>query len=148
MSKDVNKRVEIHLTDATVLQTVSQVGYDMRGRIVTRSNDSIIGKCYKNNEDTGDVVQRLNFEDLDFITLSKADARNLTVVIDRLLERIHEMTMDTTGSDNITDEELLGYEGISYERLFDYLNLVTFHKPETDEVPKRMKAKEVKENDD
>lgn len=141
MSKDVNKKVEIHLTDATVLQTVSQVGYDMRGRIVTRSIDSIIGKCYKNNENTGEVVQRLNFEDLDFITLSKEDAQNLTVVINRLLDRIHKMNIDA-GSDDIADEELLGYEGISYERLFDYLNLVTFHKPETSE------AKEVKENDD
>ena len=141
MSKDVNKKVEIHLTDATVLQTVSQVGYDMRGRIVTRSNDSIIGKCYKINENTGDTVQRLNFENLDFITLSKEDAQNLTVVIGRLLERIHKMNMDATGSDNSDDAELLGYEGISYERLFDYLNLITFHKPKVDET------KDVEEND-
>lgn len=138
MSKNVNKKVEIHLTDATVLQTVSQVGYDMQGRIVTRSIDSIIGNCYKNNENTGEVVQRLNFEDLDYITLDKKDALNLTVIIDRLMKCI----IDAVGSNNITDEELLGDEGISYERLFDYLNRVTFHKPEMDE------AKEVKENDE
>lgn len=141
MSKDVNKKVEIHLTETTTLQTISQVGYDMQGRIVTRSNDSIIGQCYGHNDETNSTTQRLNFENLDFITLNREDARNLTVVINHLLERIHKMNVSARYPD-ISDEELLGDEGISYERLFDYLNLVTFHKPETSE------AKEVKENDD
>ena len=155
MSENVNKKVEIHLTEATTLQTISQVGYDMQGRIVTRSNDSIVGRCYGHNDETNSTTQRLNFENIDFITLDKTDAKNLVDIITELMDTIYKME----DGENYTEEcdkasrdaELLGEKGISYERMYDYLNMVCFLDSDfvidpSDEQP--AEDKDVKEHDD
>lgn len=130
MSRNINKKVDFQLSDATTLRTTCQVGYDMQGRIVARSNDSIIGQCYGRNENTGDVIQRLNFENLDFITLDRTDAQNLVDIISELMDHIYALEdgkrLDKSCDRSARDAELLGEKGISYERMFDYLNEVSF----------------------
>lgn len=85
---------------------------DLQGRVVMRSDGPFDPKPFG--------IEEKGFNNVDFITINKEDAQNL---YDMLCEAIDRLKSGTREDD---DNEVFGEKAISFEKLADYLGLVTY----------------------